>query len=489
MININIFNGDIGSIQNTDTKLAKHFSTKLQTNRELTRALVSFQANKNEPGYRWFKFKEGFSAALVNYVFGKLSITTGRVIDPFAGSGATLFAAAARGLDATGIELLPIGYEIIQTKRDALICRETVLRALGHWIKSRPWESLNAPRITFPHLKITRGAFQPSTERSLSRYLGSLKIVKDAASKSVLRLALLSILEEISFTRKDGQYLRWDYRSGRRQGAKRFDKGPIKNFSAAAIAKLEQLRHDLSEFHDLFHSIMTNEKHGRIDIIRGSCLEELPSIPSSSFDALMTSPPYCNRYDYTRTYALELALLGVTEDSLRALRQSLLSCTVENREKDNLETFFKKDTLNTATGIFEAQDFLQRTLHELDSLKNDGLLNNPGIPRMVKNYFWEMTLVILECARILKPGAPFVMVNDNVRYAGISIPVDFILSGIAQCVGYDVETIWVLPKGKGNSSQQMGEHGREELRKCVYIWRTAKAKPATQQVLQLAHQQ
>jgi len=28
-----------------------------------------------------------------------------------------------------------------------------------------------------------------------------------------------------------------------------------------------------------------------------------------------------------------------------------------------------------------------------------------------------------------------------------------------------------LPNGKGNSSQQMGEHGREALRKCVYIWR------------------
>jgi hypothetical protein len=29
----------------------------------------------------------------------------------------------------------------------------------------------------------------------------------------------------------------------------------------------------------------------------------------------------------------------------------------------------------------------------------------------------------------------------------------------------------VLPNGKGNSSQQMGAHGRDVLRKCVYIWR------------------
>jgi len=63
------------------------------------------------------------------------------------------------------------------------------------------------------------------------------------------------------------------------------------------------------------------------------------------------------------------------------------------------------------------------------------------------------------------------MVNDNVRYAGASISVDMILSAIAEELGFCVENILVLPNGKGNSSQQMGEHGREELRKCVYIWR------------------
>lgn len=90
---------------------------------------------------------------------------------------------------------------------------------------------------------------------------------------------------------------------------------------------------------------------------------------------------------------------------------------------------------------------------------------------MVRNYFFEMALIIFECARILKPGAPFVMVNDNVRYGGAVIPVDLILSDFAEEAGFDVEVIWVLPTGKGNSSQQMGAHGREEVRKCIYIWR------------------
>jgi len=63
------------------------------------------------------------------------------------------------------------------------------------------------------------------------------------------------------------------------------------------------------------------------------------------------------------------------------------------------------------------------------------------------------------------------MVNDNVRYAGASISVDMILSSIAESLGFYIENILILPDDKGNSSQQMGKHGREPLRKCVYVWR------------------
>lgn len=63
------------------------------------------------------------------------------------------------------------------------------------------------------------------------------------------------------------------------------------------------------------------------------------------------------------------------------------------------------------------------------------------------------------------------MVNDNVRYAGVSISVDLILSDIASTIGFEVEQILILPIGKGNSSQQMGLHGRDQLRKCIYVWR------------------
>ncbi len=228
------------------------------------------------------------------------------------------------------------------------------------------------------------------------------------------------------------------------------------------------------------------EELGDIEVLRGSCLKILPTLDSASFDCLITSPPYCNRYDYTRTYALELALLGVDEEGLRSLRQEMMSCTVENRDKLGLEAMFSPGIYAPAVAAFQEQQEIQTIVRYLEQRRDNKQINNSGIPRMVRNYFFEMSLILFECARVLRPGAPFVMVNDNVRYKGANIPVDLILSEIASKAGLELEKIWVLPNGKGNSSQQMGEHGREEMRKCVYIWRRSRARQAKQRGRQAA---
>ena len=62
------------------------------------------------------------------------------------------------------------------------------------------------------------------------------------------------------------------------------------------------------------------------------------------------------------------------------------------------------------------------------------------------------------------------MVNDNVRYGGEEIPVDLIFPSLQKNFGFNINKIFVLPRGKGNSSQQMGNYGRTEVRKCIYLW-------------------
>ncbi|MGL4502679.1 MAG: site-specific DNA-methyltransferase, partial [Planktothrix sp.] len=289
--------------------------------------------------------------------------------------------------------------------------------------------------------------------------------------KSLLRFALLCVLEEVSYTRKDGQYLRWDYRSNHQQGKTHFNKGEIPNFETAIINKLDEIIQDIQPPSQQLEMFSGNPDKGSLKLYNGSCLDILPGLPENVYDAVITSPPYCNRYDYTRTYALELALLGVNEEELVQLRQQMLSCTVENKAKDLLKI---NPDWKTAINITDNQDLLQSILNYLEEQKAQGLLNNKGITRMIRGYFYEMACVIQECGRVMKPDTYLIMVNDNVRYAGISISVDLILSKIAEDLGFYVENILVLPNGKGNSSQQMGLHGREVLRKCIYIWRKAK---------------
>jgi hypothetical protein len=464
----------LAGVKSADEDLTRRFAGKMCVNHDLNRMLVSFQGNKSEIGHRWCKYREGFSADLVRYIIEKTNPEPGTILDPFAGSGTTLFVASDLGFDATGIELLPSGAEIIDVRHMVRLADKQCLTDLIRRILADRLWILPGKCEHFAHLRITAGAFPEANEYQLGRFLYETSQLKNRELHRLLRLAAMSVLEQISYTRKDGQYLRWDQRSGRSLGKKIFDKGLIYTFDDAITQKLNQIIHDI-QGNDiqpmLFSTPEKINQTGHIQVKAGSCLDILPTLQENSISGLITSPPYCNRYDYTRTYALELAMLNVGEEGIRTLRQAMLSCTVENKAKADLSAKFGHDIFSSANEVFQSQHMLWLIIAYLDKCKEDETINNPGIVRMVKNYFFELTLLIFSSAKVLKKNAPFVMVNDNVRYEGAHIPADLILSDIAEQAGFHIERIWVLPRGKGNSSQQMGLHGRHEIRKCVYVWR------------------
>ncbi len=98
-------------------ELEERYSNQLKVAPELSRQLVSFQASKVQPVYRWFKYKEGFSPNLVKHFLQKYSKKPGKILDPFAGTGTTLFTAMQEGWDAIGIELLPVGAFSIEARK------------------------------------------------------------------------------------------------------------------------------------------------------------------------------------------------------------------------------------------------------------------------------------------------------------------------------------------------------------------------------------
>jgi len=456
----------VQQILDLDKNLEENFSDKILIDENLTRQLVSFQANKKQAFHKWFKYKEGFSADLVKYFFNTYKINEGPVLDPFAGIGTTLFVSSELGIKSDGIELLPSSSEIIKTRKLFLMdLNDEDLKIIYHWKDNKPWNFTEGKKeLSF--FRITQGAYPEQTKIKLEHFLFELDKVENTIAKNILFTSLLSILEIISYTRKDGQYLRWDYRSGRQVGAIPFNKGEIFEFDFAINNKLNEI---IDDYHQIkTGNLFSTNIYEEINLFEGSCLNILPKLEENSYQAIMTSPPYCNRYDYTRTYALELGLLDISQTELNELRQTLLSCTVENKDKDLIAM---NSNWKNPLEIIDNNILLQTIIKYLELQKQLKVLNNNGIVRMVKNYFTELACIIYESYRVLKPGGYLFMVNDNVRYAGISISIDLILSEIAQNIGFNIEHILVLPIGKGNSSQQMGEHGRDELRKCIYVWR------------------
>lgn len=479
-------NFSAGGLCTEEARLAleEKYTPLLEVTEKFDRRSVSYQLSKKNPLHSWLKYKEGFSADLVNILLDEMKISAGdTIMDPFTGSGTTALVCQMRGINSIGCDIMPFARVAINAKSIVLRYDLAELETLIEEFSSLKMPETYSKRT--PYVTITDSAYPEFNERFIqfatdwitaSNYSDELK--------NLFTLCVLNSLERCSYTAKDGQYLRWDSRSckvinaniereklGRKLLPACQCRDVIENIQAAVT---EELNHVLTDI-KFVRSNAAENFSAAFDFTEGSVLFELPKLKDNTLDGVITSPPYCNRYDYTRIYALELVYLGCDEDDVKNLRQALLSCTVENKSKLSIlmrhyDQINAVDRFAYILGKVNSNAAFREVMAALEQRKNRGDLNNNGVLRMVEGYFTELAFVYAELYRICKHGATVAVVNDNVRYGGEIIPVDYLSTSFAEQFGFKPIKIYCLRQQKGNSSQQMKRFGRTALRKSITLW-------------------
>ena len=166
----------------------------------------------------------------------------------------------------------------------------------------------------------------------------------------------------------------------------------------------------------------------------GDARDVSATIPAAWIDAVITSPPYPNEKDYTRTTRLESVILGFLRNKyeLRTLKQQLI--------RSNTRTVYKGDTDERMI----AQNGNISLLAEKIERKRIMLSKTSGFERLyarvTKLYFGGMARHLSELTKVLKPGARLAyVVGDQASYFRIMIRTGQLLAELAKSLGYKVE--------------------------------------------------
>ena len=381
------------------------------------------------PRHRWFYFKHSYSYRLVERVLDTWSLPKKAVlVDNFVGSGTTLLVAQDRGMRAVGYDLSPLAVVIANAKTASYSQRELnkdLDRILG---------SLGSRDHLEQHPQRLHDAFSRHELQELTAILDSAYQLPDP-SRGFFLLAALSTAYQFSRAISDGGWLRWVQRPDRGDQVK-----------AAFAERAQQMVADIDS---------PGPANGSANAHLGDarCLP----LKSDSVAAVLTSPPYPNRHDYSRVFHIGLLLLGTSETEVKSLRYQSLRSHVEARAQD---------CYTNRIADYTVPPTVQQALQTLPP-KVDG-----RVRRMITGYFEDLFLSLHEVARILQPGGKAAYVVGNVRHAGTAIPVDTALREIASMVGLDWENGWVM-RLRGNSAQQMGRYGKEPSRESVIMLKKA----------------
>ena len=187
---------------------------------------------------------------------------------------------------------------------------------------------------------------------------------------------------------------------------------------------------------DLEHATIRTHIDTPADVHHADARQAGAILEPGSIAAVITSPPYPNEKDYTRTTRLESVLLGFTtsKDQIRALKKGLV--------RSNTRSVYKDDS--DASWVAGHPE-IERIAAEIEARRIE-LGKTSGFERLyarvTKLYFGGMARHLADLRPALRPGARLAyVVGDQASYLRVMIRTGQLLADIACSLGYEVEGI------------------------------------------------
>jgi hypothetical protein len=390
----------------------------------------------DRPVHDWYRFVLSFPPHLVRTYAQKFGVKSGkRVLDPFCGTGTTLVESQKLGISSVGIEANPMAYFASQVKvnwspnPDYLVEHaEKVAKEASEILESEGIED-NPVFLTGQKKQAHWRDLDPSAHRLLlANSISPLPLHKalvlleclnrshdehlDAHERLALAKALVFHVSNLHFGPEVGI------------GQIRPDVPAI----AAWLACVRGIAEDLRTLQHLPFSQAT--------VLKGDSRQVMEMLEPQSVDAVITSPPYPNEKDYTRTTRLESVLLGFIRDmaDLRALKRSLV--------RSNTHGVYKNDDDDRwISGHAEVQRIAEAIeARRIELRKTSGFERQYA--RVTKLYFGGMARHLSDLRKILRPGALLAyVVGDQASYLRVMIRTGELLADISKSLGYEVVNI------------------------------------------------
>ena len=357
----------------------------------------------------WHPFPAKFPPQLPGYFIDRLTEPGDVVLDPMFGSGTTILEAVRRQRTAVGCDIDPLARLIVEAKLAPLnpvlashVGRLVVDEARRSYASRRPQlEDALGKRFDAKTRKFVDYWFRPAQQLELIALLDAIQRHSPAETRPFLHMVLSSTI----IAKSGGVSLARDLAHTRPHRV--LDKKPVCAFD---------------EFAKRLKTVLASggqcQAAAEAGILARSA--ENTGLPAESVDLVVTSPPYANNaIDYMRAHKFSLVWLGWQIGALTNIRARYLGHDAKaQRRWDDLP----------------AQ--CERTIHRLASV--DG-----NKAAALRRYFGEMSAVLAETYRVLKPGKAAIVVVGSSTLRGIDVETHKGLAAVAESAGFQLAHIGV----------------------------------------------